>query len=122
MRPTEDGGVALRLFTYPAGQRSLQREQLTILTALLFCVSDPMAQGVASAEEVRQCCKAAPLGLSGQQLAAARRLSLEQVQAEFNRLRPVLGAGQAAPSWGFRSHVGRLMRFTTQRIGHVHTR
>ena len=42
-----------------------------------------MAQGVASAEEARQCCKAAPLGLSGQKLAAARRLSLGQVQAHL---------------------------------------
>ena len=50
-----------------------------MLTALHFCLADPMAQGVAPALEVQAACRRAPLGLSGRQLAAARRMSLAAV-------------------------------------------
>ena len=74
------GGVALRLFTCRSGRRRLEGEYLLVLTGLLFCLADPLAQGVATAQEVLACCRDVPLGFSGQQLAAARRLSLVRVQ------------------------------------------
>jgi len=79
LRSTGGGRVVLRLFTYPAGRRELSQEHNTVLTALLFCLADPMAQGTASVGEVQAACNRAPLGLSGAQLAAARRLSLVAV-------------------------------------------
>ena len=57
-----------------------------LLTALLFCLSDPMAQGVATAAEVRECCRSESLGLTGRQRAAAQRLSTAQVQLHLNEL------------------------------------
>ena len=79
--------MVLRLFTHPRGRRAFQQEKLSVLTALLFCLADPLSQGVAGAAEVREACHAgASLGLRGQQLVAARRLTSAQVQLHLTEM------------------------------------